>query len=183
MKCPSCGATTSPTELKSIRVDRCPSCGGVWCDRDQLRLLKDREAHGDYRWIDVDLWKDASKLRSGRQRGLRCPGDEQAMTTVHYGESDVSVDICGACQGVWLDGTDYERIVAYLNERVNAETVTDYLDDVREEFVEVFTGPEGPLSELKDLVKVLYLLQLRFAIEHLNLSSILARIGRGIPGA
>lgn len=182
MKCPNCGATLEAAAELPVRVERCPNCGGLWCAADELRVLKDREDGGDYRWIDVDLWKDADKLRAGEQSGFRCPRDGATMTSIRYGDSDVTVDICQHCKGVWLARDAYDRIMAYLEHRVDSETVGNYVDDLKEEFVDVFTGGEGPLSELKDLGKVLHLLELRFRVEHKNLGDILERISRSIPG-
>jgi Zn-finger nucleic acid-binding protein len=155
----------------------------MWCDKDELRLLKDREDRGDFRWIDVDLWKDADKLRAADQSGHRCPKDGSTMISVRYGDSDVSVDICGECQGVWLDKDGYERIVAHLEHVVDSQTVGDYVDDLKDELVEVFKpGGEGPVSEIRDLGKVLHLLELRFFVQHEKLGKAVERIGRSIPG-
>jgi Zn-finger nucleic acid-binding protein len=154
----------------------------MWCDADELRVLKDREDGGDYRWIDVDLWKDADRLRAAEQSDFRCPKDGAAMTSVRYADSDVTVDICGRCKGVWLNKDAYDRILSYLEHRVDSQTAGDYVADLKDEFVEVFGGGEGPVSELRDMGKVLHLLELRFRVEHRNLSDILERISRSIPG-
>jgi Zn-finger nucleic acid-binding protein len=183
MKCPNCQASLEPASELPVRVDRCPNCGGMWCDKEELRLLKDKEDDGDFRWIDVDLWKDAEKLRAGEQSGLACPADGSALTSVHYGDSGVSVDICAQCEGVWLGKGAYDAIIAYLEHIVDSSTTGDYVDDLKDEFVDVFKpGGEGPGSELRDLGKVLHLLELRFRVEHQNLGGILERISRGIPG-
>ena len=86
------------------------------------------------------------------------------------------MDICDACRGIWLDQQEYEAIIAYLEKMVVTESVGDYLQDVRDELVELFTGREDPLSELRGLGKVLYLLQLRFGIEHPALAALLRRL-------
>jgi Zn-finger nucleic acid-binding protein len=155
----------------------------MWCDSDEMRLLKDKEDGGDYRWIDVDLWKRADDMRAAEQSGQRCPKEGSVMTTVRYGDSDVTVDICPSCKGVWLDKGAYDRILEYLEHLVDSATVGDYLDDLKDEFVDVFRpGGEGPVAEIGDLGKVLHLLELRFRVEHRNLGDILERIGRSIPG-
>ena len=100
------------------------------------------------------------------------------MTTVHYGESPVLADICSECEGVWLDRDEYDRIVAYLQNVVSTQTASDYLKDVREEFTEILAGPEGPVSEINDFARVLYLLQLRFVIEHPRLQTFLNSLPR-----
>jgi len=162
----------------SIRVDRCAECGGSWYDTNELRLLKDKEAKGDYCWIDFDLWKDMDRFRAGKQERYTCPKDDHPMTTVHYGESPVVIDICSECKGVWLDDKEYERIVAYLQEMVDTQSAGDYLKDVRDEFLEIFVGPGSPLSEMKDLGRVLYLLHLRLVIEHPRLATTLNSLPR-----
>ena len=183
MKCPRCGGRTRARTIKSLKVDRCPGCGGSWCGPGELRLLKDREKAGDYRWIDVDLWRERERFRAGRQEGLVCPKDRQRMTTVRYGTSRVRVDICARCEGIWLDQSEYEKILRYLEKRVNTETLREYLHDVRDEFVEIFTGRESIPSEIADFLKVLHLLELRFIVQHKNIGAALQTASRGVPGA
>ncbi len=182
MQCPRCAGRTRKVRVKSVRVDRCTSCRGTWYDAGELRLIKDREQRGDYRWIDVDLWKDRRKFLTGEQEGLVCPKDGRPMTTVRYGKSPVRVEICGHCKGIWLDRGEYEKILEQLEHKVNEETLAEYLGELKDEFVEVFTGPEGPRSELADLAKVLHLLELRFIVEHSDFAATLQRIAK-VPGA
>ena len=182
MKCPRCESSLRLTRIKSIRVHRCAQCGGRWCGASELRLLKDREDHGDYRWIDFDLWKDRDRFLAGDQEKLPCPADGETMTSVRYGESPVRADICARCKGIWLDSGEYEKILQYLETVVDTETVSDYLSDVKDEFVEILTGKESVASGLADLGKVLYLLQLRFMVQHGNIAALVRRMARGIPG-
>ena len=95
------------------------------------------------------------------------------MTTVHYGESPIAVDICPACKGMWLDKEEYGEIVRYLESVVDSSSTEDYLEDMREELVGLLKAREGPLKALKDVGKILYLLELRFVVEHPGLASIL----------
>jgi Zn-finger nucleic acid-binding protein len=178
MDCPKSHGRLEAVSVGSIHIDRCPQCAGSWYDRGELRLLKDKEARGDYCWIDSDLWKDTDRFRADKQERYVCPSDGRPMTTVRYGESPVLVDICSDCHGVWLDRDEYDRIVAYLQDIVNTQTAGDYLKDVRDEFVEILTGPEGPVSEMNDFARVLYLLQLRLVIERPRLAAFLNSLPR-----
>jgi uncharacterized protein len=36
MKCPNCNETLLITERKSVEIDYCPSCRGVWLDKGEL---------------------------------------------------------------------------------------------------------------------------------------------------
>lgn len=182
MICPRCHSATEQVDVKSVNLDRCTSCGGTWYDADELRLLKDLESHGDYRWIDFGLWRDRDKFRTDDQEELVCPRDSDVLTTVRYGDSDVRVDICVTCGGVWLDAGEYKKVLKHLEERVNEETLQDYLHDLKEEFLDIFSGPKGPRSELADFTKVLSLLQLRFAVQFPDLVAALRSAAKGTPG-
>jgi Zn-finger nucleic acid-binding protein len=182
MNCPRDGATLRTATTRGVRYRRCPTCSGNWIPNDKLRVLKDSAARGEYRWIDLDLWKDREKFRAGRQEKLVCPKDRQAMVTVRYGESNVRVDVCAKCAGVWLDASDYTKIAKYLEQRVNSETVAGYTGELRDEFVDVFTNPRHAGSEAGSFFKVLHLLELRFGVEHKNIAEVIGSAGRGIPG-
>lgn len=176
MNCPNGHGELQERTVGPVKLDVCTTCGGSWHDVGELRVLKDRESHGDYRWIDVELWKDLEAFRTDEQRGLLCPLDGETLLTMRYGETMVNVDACPRCHGIWLERGDYAEIIAELEERVNTESLREYLSDLREEFLEVFMGPEGSASEMKDLDRVLYLLQLRFAAEHPGIAAIMRRL-------
>lgn len=181
MDCPKCGVATEEVEIKSVKVNRCPQCAGSWYDQDELRLLKDKESGGDYRWIDVDLWRDTEKVKVAEKSAANCPKDGAPLATVHYGESQIAVEVCPRCFGIWLDAGEYDKIVQHLEEKVDSETFAQYLRDVEGEFVELFTGDEGLKSELSDLGKVFCLLRLRFAVEHPRLVAIKEAIRHMFP--
>jgi len=183
MKCPQCHGQTKTIEVKSISVQRCTKCGGTWYGKDELRLLKDKERHEDYRWIDVDLWQHPERFKAGEQHRYECPADGKPLLTVHYGDSGVRADICSHCHGIFLKRGAYRKILDELEEQVDTETAGEYVGDLKDEFVEIFTGPEGFFSEVADFAKVLHLLELRFVVQHKNLSEALRSASRGMPGA
>ena len=183
MTCPRCAAQLKSATTRGVRYRRCAECLGSWFPNDKLRVLKDKARGGDYRWIDIDLWKDRDKFRTGRQEKLTCPKDKQTMVTVRYGDSKVRVECCAKCRGVWLDAKEYSAITKYLEQRVNTETVAGYRAELRDEFVDIFTNPKHAGSEVSAFLKVLHLLELRFGVEHKNIAQILRSAGRGFPGA
>ncbi len=178
MDCPKCHQPLETITISRVQVERCPKCAGTWYDKDELRVLKDKGSRGDYCWIDFDLWKDIDKFRARRQQRYACPRDGSPMTTVHYGESSIAVDICSECNGIWLDKEEYGEILRYLEGMVDSRSAEDYLKDMQEELVELVEGRETPLSAIKDLSKILYLLELRFVIDHPRLASIASRLPR-----
>jgi Zn-finger nucleic acid-binding protein len=178
VNCPKNHQALESVNVGGVRIDRCPQCEGMWFDKDELRVLKNKEANGDYQWINLDLWKDVDKFRARRQQRYSCPKDGTPMTTVHYGDSNVAVDVCTTCRGIWLDKEEYRELIRYLEEKVDGSTTGDYLKDVRQELAEVFEGHESPLGALKDVGKILYLLELRFTVNHPTLAELSAAFPR-----
>jgi len=176
MKCPTGDGDLRRVELGPAFIDVCDVCKGSWYDVGELRVLKDLEASGDYSWIDVDIWRHLDEFQGPEQRGLACPVDGDAMTSVRYGDSGVTVDACKACHGVWLDKNEYDLIVRHLEDRVNTESLGEYVKDLREEFVRVFMGAESPVEGLRHLDRVIYLMQLRFGAEHPGIAAVLRQI-------
>ena len=41
MKCPKCGMNLVEIEYRSIKVDRCSACEGVWLDKGELKAVSD----------------------------------------------------------------------------------------------------------------------------------------------
>ena len=182
MNCPKCdGVQTEEVEVKSVKIDRCPECGGAWYDQDELRQLKERESRGDFRWIDTGLWQDAEKVTVDERSRAKCPKDAASLAIVRYGDPEIAVEVCPVCFGIWLDKGEYDKIIVHLADKVDSETVAEYLADVEGEFVELFKGEHGLKSELADLGKVFYLLRLRFAVEHPALVTIKEAIRHFFP--
>ncbi len=172
MHCPQCHHELEAVDVGGIHIDRCPNCEGMWFDKGELRVLKDRQAGRDYEWIHLDLWRDMEKFRAAQQDRYSCPRDGASMTTVHYDKSNVAIDVCPACDGIWLDKEGYQELLSLLEETVNASSEEDYLKDVREELARTFEGRENPVEALRDIGKILYLLELRFTVDHPTLAKL-----------
>jgi Zn-finger nucleic acid-binding protein len=98
-----------------------------------------------------------------------------------YEKSGVRIDKCTKCHGVWLSSEEFERIIKHLEAEVNAETARQFEAEAAKQLGQVFTGHEGPLSELRDLYSVLHLLRKRWAVEHPGLSESLDALSAGSP--
>lgn len=164
MKCPKDGAILQSERLHGVKVDMCGQCKGVWFDRDELRRAKDN-TDDDLRWLDFDLFSERD-VQTHASDKRNCPKDKSPMLAKVYDRSKIVTDICPVCNGVWLDRKEYEKIIYYLQDRMYSETAAEYSEDLLKELLEVGTGNEGVVSEVKDFTAVLRLLESRLAVEH-----------------
>ncbi|MCX6789636.1 MAG: zf-TFIIB domain-containing protein, partial [Candidatus Gribaldobacteria bacterium] len=95
-----------------------------------------------------------------------CPKDGVPLYEVRYGDSDIKIDVCEQCRGVWLDRGEFKKIVAYLKDKGNNEMLNNYLANLVEQGVEVFTGPGTLKEELADFISVLKFFNYKLPIQH-----------------
>jgi uncharacterized protein len=165
MNCPNCESALETIDMKGIKVDECVRCQGHWFDRGELRLAKDKQ-DDDIRWLDFDPFgKDAEEFSTASE-GKRCPKCAEQMKALTYRQSKVVIDKCPECYGVWLDHGELEKIVKYLTDILLTKSAGDYTKATFRQFLEIFTGPEGPISEAKDFLSALWFLQLRIGVEN-----------------
>jgi hypothetical protein len=67
---------------------------------------------------------------------------------------------------VWLNHGELGRIILYLERVINTETVKGLTKDTFKEFIKIFTGDKGFITEVKDFLAVLKILKIRIAAEH-----------------
>jgi len=106
MNCPKCGtAELKAITIDGVEVDQCATCSGLWFDRRELGDLLNRNTQrvGEILGGEDEQGKDY-------YRG-KCPRDGQDMLRVRSSRNrDVTLDACHVCQGIWLDGGEFERI-------------------------------------------------------------------------
>lgn len=106
MKCPKCrDHDLAATQVDEVTVDRCPACAGLWFDARELpRVLRlgaaaVRPLHGGR----ADVARD--------ERAGACPRDGARLTRMHSASHpDVVVETCLECQGIWLDGGEFDAL-------------------------------------------------------------------------
>ncbi|MEA2064197.1 MAG: zf-TFIIB domain-containing protein, partial [Gemmatimonadota bacterium] len=109
MKCPSCLRELEQKIFNDITIDECNECKGIWFEKDELRQAKDN-ADPDLNWMDFEIWKHEDQFKvSARNR--HCPQCEQPMALVKYGKTNVNIDCCAKCKGVWLDKGEFRKII------------------------------------------------------------------------
>jgi len=122
-ECPVClGIKLKKVRLsRDLVLDACPRCGGIWFDYQELHAL--REVRPKTLWKHVAPKQDphlmkchscqasmdvnAAKCEAcGWTNEIDCPVCSQQMK--QYTELDL--DVCKQCKGVWFDNADLSRI-------------------------------------------------------------------------
>jgi Zn-finger nucleic acid-binding protein len=108
LTCPNDGNELTTVQIERVPVDQCPVCGGYWLDRGELETLA--EKHGAH--LNPIQIGDISLVSSTR----RCPQDKTPLHKHKFTEhSDVQLEQCPQCQGIWLEMTDLTSVLDYLD--------------------------------------------------------------------
>jgi len=174
MFCPKCKKPLEKTIFYNTEVDYCSQCLGIFFEEEELRWAKD-EKDESLRWLDIDLWKDKKLFKISY--GIRlCPKCRLPLYEVYYGDSRIIVDVCNICQGVWLDRGEFKKIIEYLKDKADYEILHNYLKNLKEEFGEIFSGPETLREEFLDFLAILKLLNYKFAVQYPIITRIISQL-------
>lgn len=176
MFCPSCKENLEKAIFYGVEIDYCPKCLGLWFEEEELRLAKDKKDES-LNWLDIDLWKERKKFKISKGQKL-CLSCRSPLYEVNYGDSEIIVDFCNICLGIWLDRGEFRKIIEYLRTTKSHEVFNNFIEKVAEELLEVFTGPEAFKEEVLDFLTVLKLLNYKFIVQHPAIFHIIAKLPR-----
>lgn len=172
MNCPVCRTELEPFDCYGTRIHECPTCKGEWFDGEKLRGAI-RKADDDLRWFDFALFEETSRPHPEAAPSRSCPRCSSAMIRLQYEHSQVLIDKCEGCGGVWLDRDELQALVTYLEQIVVSETASDYAKEAYRQLKQIGTPHHGGIfSEIKDFLVVAKLLEFRWLSEHANTAAI-----------
>jgi membrane associated rhomboid family serine protease/Zn-finger nucleic acid-binding protein len=118
MNCPACSGSLTPARSSLRDVYACYGCGGFWFGSDNMadfayRLSPREEESGRHlptlKPIEVDV---SSHLDEGVRM---CPKCQRGMVKFNYAyDSNIILDRCPVCKGIWTDRGEIEQIAAHL---------------------------------------------------------------------
>lgn len=106
----------------TLEIDRCPSCGGIWLAPGELEraeaLARKRGKKSADAAVIADLFRRTyvNARRKGEHReAIDCPACDEVMFEREwlYG-SQVKVEVCMGCRGVWLDEGELDDLAHFL---------------------------------------------------------------------
>jgi len=179
MNCPKCNINTHTHQFDGVEINECTKCYGVWFDKDELRKCKDLD-DPDLNWMDFELWKIQDQFQVSTNPVI-CPKCQVNMAAIKYDKTNIQIDYCPHCQSVWLDKDEFQGIIKQLNEELLTKSFSEYIKASLEEAKEIFTGPEGFISEWRDFLAVLKFMQLRLLAENPKLTEKLITFQKNNP--
>ncbi|MFP4026161.1 MAG: zf-TFIIB domain-containing protein [Candidatus Brocadiia bacterium] len=185
LACPACDARMNSYEAYGMSFEGCQGCKGLWLSLEELRKLKDRvgKKNGvDLRWLDdeVEALEESQIMPSGRQCP-ECSGQELVSTS--FGNSTIIIDWCPSCKHLWLDGGEFQRMMAYLREQYANVSREDIEENLREEMKEIWEGPEGKFSELLDAAAAVSTFLSLGVFQHPKLVAFLQRFSENLESS
>lgn len=105
---PVSGELLQEVNLEGLHVHFDPVTSGYWLEAGELHTLAE---HRGVNMSDVDTGATIER------KGARiCPQDgETTLVEFEFGDhSNIKLDICPKCQGIWLDTGELDRAIKYM---------------------------------------------------------------------
>ncbi len=126
MKCPRDGSKLVPRYHETnIEIDLCRKCHGMWLDKGELEAIQETIEHDyskDLNKISDDVGNAYEMARQKHESPVLCPKCDEKMDPHEYGYcSQIIVDVCPSCEGVWLDQGELQALEIFFEK--NSPTV------------------------------------------------------------
>ena len=115
--CPICKKKMIGKENEGISIDICPSCGGVWLDKDELyQIVEKREAQfSEEEKENINPQETKQGTQTDMIPELACPICGGLMKRFTYAAtSGIIIDRCPKGDGIWLDNGELDKIQIYV---------------------------------------------------------------------
>ncbi len=120
--CPRCRTPLAPQTAshdgRTVTVDACGDCGGLFLERGELVRLAPAGASVEQfaAWLPRE-----SELLTGHD--VKCPACAGYMRIVAVEALELRLDICGGCKGFWFDRRELETLQRLAGKlRLRADT-------------------------------------------------------------
>ena len=158
MQCPVCSNELTEIKSNTTLVDICSNCKGIWFDfgeiADFIRMLTESDEVSPQlpQLFKPHIVQDANSVN---EKGKLCPRCKDKLRRFNYAyDSNVFLDKCPQCQGIWADGGEVKEIARYLKEDPRITTIAKGLiqrDKTLEDLAElgkILTKPVSPFMLL-----------------------------------
>ncbi|MCL5879078.1 MAG: zf-TFIIB domain-containing protein [Deltaproteobacteria bacterium] len=124
----------------------------MWVDEEKIKQLKSKVEDGDVRWMDDELEAiEKTKAMASDRLCPKCNGTK--LLSTKFGHSNLIIDWCPSCHGIWLDRDEFLNMIKYLDDEENHMTTDEMRHEEGEEIKKIWTGHEHKLTEIVDAWK------------------------------
>jgi Zn-finger nucleic acid-binding protein len=118
MNCPIDHHSLEQKDFNGFEIDFCSSCHGLWFDEGQFRIaiqkFSDFSLPEKYQ-LAPENEPPKNKVLASQERNIHCSRDNSIMKTLNYGGgSNVFLDRCDTCKGIWLDKGEIVLVKKFL---------------------------------------------------------------------
>jgi Zn-finger nucleic acid-binding protein len=113
MNCPRCNTAFETTVYEGVEIDKCNQCNGTWLDEGEIvKIVQTKEETFDPKLIRETLTQGFTGIpKNEQQTVVHCPKCQSDMKAINYDySSGVILDRCLECHGLWLDGSELEKV-------------------------------------------------------------------------
>ena len=159
MNCPSCAKQLNKKKLENFEIAMCDTCKGMWLDTFTFQEIATHESPFS-ELLKIDIWEEVTKHKVKPGPG-KCPKCEKRLYISEYVDSQIHIDLCPICQGLWFDRGELEKVMAYIEKEIDNETVGHLFNELGEEVKDFLTGQKSLESEVKHVGLIIKLLEYR----------------------
>ncbi|MBP8604391.1 MAG: zf-TFIIB domain-containing protein [Phycisphaerae bacterium] len=126
MRCPGCKGLLRAERHDYIEFHICSHCRGIWVAGEQFRALAVRvAAEGQVPSSAKLTFEPRKALKPAEDNPARlCPVCDKPMQEFNYAyDSNIFLDRCRQCRGIWLDPNEIIDIAAHIQYNPDVDAV------------------------------------------------------------
>ncbi len=114
IRCPKCAGVMKIIQFRTIAVDRCKHCGGLWFDALEVDWLKAEEGSEAIDAGDPEIGKRQNQIDL-----INCPICVAPMIRmVDVRQPHIWYEKCAICAGVYFDAGEFKDLKEYTTEEL-----------------------------------------------------------------
>lgn len=131
--CPTCKTALVRRYCGKVEALHCPKCGGFWIQKNRIGKILQRYMHYIARRHDRSCGRrQRANPRKIDPAKLECPQCARPMAKLNYAyNSNVIVDACDSCGGVWFDRGELERVADFLKNCGLPQRIKQEFEEIR----------------------------------------------------
>ena len=145
MNCPRCNIPLAGRKYRSIEIDHCPQCRGLWLDFDEMDLLEDGANRSDI--------LKGTREYARRPGEMPCPHCGILMDVFNYRAHNLPIEHCPDNHGYWLDKGEEDRVLELMRQRARDLRRSESAEQEWARFMERGGNRGGFLDRIRDLFR------------------------------